>query len=151
MPPLQSRFRGTLKYRLIVGIASAPTLRNTHGLKYELLLNGDALEWTIMDGLRPGKSDKSDIFDCPRIVGQLTPPATTHVDVRSGVRSGICPGVALWATIPATALTANNVLEMRLSARVGSQVCGATKTNANRVVATVSTSIWRSTVVSPGA
>eukprot|EP00935_MAST-01C_sp_MAST-1C-sp1_P001181 g1181.t1 len=144
--------QGQGQMRLLIGLSSAPTLRNDHGLKYEVFVNSHPMAFTIRQGAH--LSNTSDIFACPFVAGERTPPATTHVDVRSGVRSGVCPGVQLWVLLNESMLSTtatpkakaaagtsaaagasadDNLIELRLSGQTGSLVCGPNKGGQPRV------------------
>ena len=103
-------------------MSSAPTLRNDHALKFEVLLNGEQQTYAIKDGAH--LANASDVFSCPWVAGELIRPQTTHDDVRSATRSGLCPGVTLETEIAAGELQAENLLQLRLSGLTGTPACG---------------------------
>jgi|EP01046_Picozoa_sp_COSAG06_P003598 hypothetical protein len=110
------------KLKLLIGVSSAPTLRNTHTLKYDISINGKQKQHTIKDGTH--LVNVTDVFSCPLVVGETTRPQTTHDDVRSAVRSGLCPGVTLEAELSAVDLKAENLLQLSLSAQTAKPACG---------------------------
>ena len=127
----RSQISGRVPMKLLVGLSLAATLRTDRGMRYDIILNGQTLNYSIHQGKE--RSNTTSIFACPYVDGQVHPPATTHVDVRSGVRSGICPGVQLWATILPSTLRKNNVLALRLSGQTGSLACGSNQGGQPRV------------------